>query len=393
MADTNKAPKEIVQDDRPGIGFKVSKFPSNVDSKDFNMSGYMTFFVYSSDYKVINGPSDTSSIDNATNTIMQNSFSAKDAATAQASMIGAANGKEVGETLGALTSAAAVGGGKGGVSLNPLNALKDLAIKGAATVAGGVVGALAGRALAREKTQCIASVTLPMPEIKFDYKQDWKLTDMPIKNVATLVNNMVESGKAAEGGMINGAWEGAKTMANDVVNYLPFLVSGDVGGENGGKDFGFAGSQYAMRDITGMVPNPHKTMVYNGPSGTRIFTFTYKLSPSNESEAASIAQIIKTFKSYSAPMLHRSKMLYQYPAEFKIVSYAYDGSKWRINSNIPKIAPSVLTNVNVTYLEAGTGYAMIQSSNGGLPVPAIINLTLSFQELYPLTRDDINAGF
>lgn len=110
--------------------------------------------------------------------------------------------------------------------------------------------------------------------------------------------------------------------------------------------------------------------------GRRDYTFNFKFAPKNEKESAVVDDIIETFRYYSLPEVHSSRMFYILPGEFNI-EFIY-GSK--INPKIPRIATSACTSVNVNYSPTGVWATMPDGS------PVYKTMSVSFTELELIDR-------
>jgi hypothetical protein len=83
------------------------------------------------------------------------------------------------------------------------------------------------------------------------------------------------------------------------------------------------------------------------------------------------------------PELSAGNLFFIYPAEFQIVYY-FKGVE---NTYFQKIAPSALTNLDVTYGGAGG----MSSFHDGTPTE--VNLKLDFQELETITKEKVQLGY
>ena len=121
--------------------------------------------------------------------------------------------------------------------------------------------------------------------------------------------------------------------------------------------------------------NPRKEVMF-GSFGFRKQSFNYVFAPKDQEESEMVRSIIETFRYYALPEIIEAKMFYLFPAEFE-VSFML-GQK--DNPHIPRMATSVLQNVNVNY----TPNSMWASLPNGAPLS--LSLTLDFIELELIDR-------
>ena len=77
------------------------------------------------------------------------------------------------------------------------------------------------------------------------------------------------------------------------------------------------------------------------------------------------------------------------PPNWFSIEYMIDGKS---TEYLNKIKPSVCTGCDVSY--GGNGqFAMFQSDKGETPAPALINLTLTFQEVQVVSKVDAQEGY
>jgi hypothetical protein len=152
--------------------------------------------------------------------------------------------------------------------------------------------------------------------------------------------------------------------------------------EIGGKLLGAALSnpeniKQAALKAAGIQIDPHFTLFFTGVT-PRTFTFDFKLSPRNQIEAQTIANIIRMFKLYSAPEANASTTRYWgYPNYFEIEYW-----NWAQTHRIKSCA---LTNITVNY----TGHGDNHTFKDGYPIQT--DLSLTFRESSLLTREDFLA--
>ena len=101
--------------------------------------------------------------------------------------------------------------------------------------------------------------------------------------------------------------------------------------------------------------------------------------PCSARESDEVIAIIKYFRTRMYPTLAANDLMYNFPEVFTIGFHDIDG--------IPKIAESALANASTNYNPNSMSYF----KRGNRPVE--ITMTLSFQELMPLSAKNIKDGF
>jgi hypothetical protein len=143
-----------------------------------------------------------------------------------------------------------------------------------------------------------------------------------------------------------------------------------------------------VQSATRTAVNPKKDLLFNSIN-RREFTFAYTFAPKSEAESRMVADIIQSFRLFSAPEVIKGTMefLYTYPAEFDIeYGFIKDGVENQ-NQFLNKISSCVLKSVQVDYSPNGS----FQTLENGEPVQ--VNMTLHFEEIETLHRDRIAAGY
>jgi len=131
----------------------------------------------------------------------------------------------------------------------------------------------------------------------------------------------------------------------------------------------------------GKVVNTRTELIFDNID-RRTFTFDFKMIPRTATEAESIRDIVKKFRSNMSPNFDStsgSNRTMIVPSTFEIEFKPNDGEY------LPKIGRSVCTSCNVTY-----GGARPQFYEGGSPVET--SMTLTFQELEMVTSTRIENG-
>ena len=145
-----------------------------------------------------------------------------------------------------------------------------------------------------------------------------------------------------------------------------------------------AGAAARARSLT--APNPNTRALFKQVS-LRQFQFTFKLIPTSVSEATSVPEIIKYFRTemYPENLTYGDLALgYKFPNKFKI-EFQTGGS-------------NIVTRISDCYLEAfQTNYnpsnaAFLQSGSGSAHFSET-DISLTFMEARTLSKTDIQQGF
>lgn len=162
-----------------------------------------------------------------------------------------------------------------------------------------------------------------------------------------------------------------------------------IGGALGA--LGSAQTGQALIAATGRVQNPMLEMVYKSPN-FRTFQFDFIFYPRDEREALEVQRILERFRFHQAPeLLKNAGGFLVPPSEFDIKFY-YAGAE---NSNIPQIATCVLTTIDIDYAPNGFAAYEVPGENspnlGRTGMPVSIKMTLQFQEMTYLTKQDFTS--
>jgi len=145
---------------------------------------------------------------------------------------------------------------------------------------------------------------------------------------------------------------------------------------------GAAGGKYAKGAIAGagIAVNPYMAVMYNSPQ-FRTHQFSWKLIAKSKKESDAIKDIIFAFKFHAAPgTAQLSPNFFAYPQQFDIDLH--------YENYLFNIAPSVLTNIEVSY--HGEGYPAYHDIGGGEDkAPVSITLQCTFQETSIVTKETI----
>jgi hypothetical protein len=130
-----------------------------------------------------------------------------------------------------------------------------------------------------------------------------------------------------------------------------------------------------LQESAGIAVDPQFILLFTGVQA-RTFTFDFKMSPRNASEAQMISRIVRIFKQYAAPSAQEADgyRMWELPALFHI-------EYWNV-SQTHRIKPCALTGIAVNYTGSGTNHTFYD----GYPIQT--DLTLTFTESSLLTRQD-----
>ena len=186
-----------------------------------------------------------------------------------------------------------------------------------------------------------------------------------IKNVAsTAAGPATQLGVAALGGLVGGA---------------PGAVVAGTGASSAAVAVEAIRSK-RMQSIT----NPQEFMLFKAP-GVRQFSFTFNMIPRSARESDEVIDIIQYFRERMYPTLTANDLMYNFPEVFTINFKRGTGNK-RLEG-VPRIAEAALSNATTSFNPNSMSYF----KRGNRPVE--VGLTLSFQELMPLSQKNIKDGF
>ena len=182
-----------------------------------------------------------------------------------------------------------------------------------------------------------------------------EILDIAKQNIAGVAATTAAAAGAVGGGIGGGALAG-------------LLTSSALGGE----------IQNRVSRREGKTQNPREYLMFQSPE-MRSFSFAFSMIPQNETEANDAIRIVRFFRRASYPELSANGFAYLFPDLFKI--------SFGNNDSMIKIPEVACTGVEVTYNSNTQSYF----TRGNIPVQ--IDLSVSFQELKAITRDDIDEGF
>ena len=147
------------------------------------------------------------------------------------------------------------------------------------------------------------------------------------------------------------------------------------------------GSSALIAINRGKVLAPRMELMFEG-IGKRSFTYSFTFTPSSETEANMVFDIIKTFRFHAASEYTDSLGFeLAIPDQFEIEYYTKSSTP---NGYLHKIGTCVLESVDVTY--GGEKMTWHETSPKGA-APTKTTMVLSFKELQVITKDQIEEGF
>ena len=223
------------------------------------------------------------------------------------------------------------------------------------------------------------AIALYMPDtLLFNYSQSYD----QISPGKELVAQVAGAGRAAIEAYEQGGVSGA---AGSVLKSGAEAATQAVVGA-AGQALGSQGSAQVALAALGRVQNPMLEMIYQSPN-FRTFQFDFLFYPRDEREAIEVQRILERFRFHQAPERLEGGFLIP-PAEFDIKFY-YRGEE---NNNIPQISTCVLTTIDMNYAPNGWSAYEVPGENnpslGRTGMPVAIQLTLQFQEVTYLTKED-----
>jgi hypothetical protein len=234
------------------------------------------------------------------------------------------------------------------------------------------------------------AIALYMPDtLNYSYTQSY--TDLNLGNelggkVLAAGSSIIDAFKGGEGAA-GTAGAVAKSAAKSAALEAGSAIAGAVGSVAGAGT-----AQLGFQAATGTVRNPMLEMVYSSP-GFRSFQFEFTFYPRDEREALEVQRIIERFRFHQAPeLVSGAEGFLIPPSEFDIKFY-YAGS---MNPNIPALATTVLTQIDVNYTPNGWTAYEVPGENkpalGRTGMPVAIQLALQFKETTFLTKDDFKGS-
>jgi len=144
---------------------------------------------------------------------------------------------------------------------------------------------------------------------------------------------------------------------------------------------GIGGLGTASELKSGLIVNPYTATTFEGVN-VRSFEFAFKLVPTSAAESITAHDIENAFRKYMYPKDIGAGSL-EYPPTFRIKFMAGG----RVNKYMPRIIDTYLTGMTASYNATGNSFHQNDGKLGAAPVE--VDLTLSFQEVRAITRDDL----
>jgi hypothetical protein len=232
----------------------------------------------------------------------------------------------------------------------------------------------------------LATIILPMPaNIQDNSAADWTTGTMnPITaDLANAANSAVLSGNPIASLM--------QSLKNAGANI------GDAVGSGEGQQALAAGAAVAaiqsaigqgdinsiLSRATGQVFNQNVELLFNGVTMRPAFQFSFDLVPRSEEESLMIKRIIRTFKINMTPQKGKPNvtgggLFIKAPNVFRL-EYMSGGKQ---HPFLHRFKPCALTQMSVNY-NGSSQYATYPDAT-----PVHMNLSLQFQELSPIYRED-----
>ena len=229
------------------------------------------------------------------------------------------------------------------------------------------------------------TVILPIPEgIQDSNSAGWGEGNMgPIQAATMGVAAEIIAGKGVDGavGAVKNVFDkslNAATTGTTQKMIQTFFASQATKALTGGGDFNQSFSR-----STGAVFNSNTELLFNGVSLRPGFSFSFDMVPRSRKESDQIKDIIRFFKSESAAQKgaaagDASGLFLKSPSVFQLKYMS--GGKPHPFLNQFKIC--ALNAMSVNYTASGT-YATYSDAT-----PVHMNMTLTFQELTPIYRED-----
>ena len=265
----------------------------------------------------------------------------------------------------------------------------------------------------------IVALYLPPDALKTSYQQQYG--DVDAGAMAIAMNKVgVDQAAGLAGAAMN--MEG-KDMFSQLKNILSeSAVGGSLASAAVKETIGRAGNLPVVQLLqrkAGIIMNPHKAVIYQGPGGFRTFDYSFTMSPQSQKEAEQVYNIVKFFKYHMHPGIATvatstttSEELYgprivtttkrrakvtaggnmdtsaalTYPEEFEIQMNVQTkkGSK----NTLFRINKCFLQNLSVDYSTSG-GPAFFQEDGE----PVTTTMALSFKETKLITKESIEVGY
>ena len=229
----------------------------------------------------------------------------------------------------------------------------------------------------RQYTELTGSVTLPIQSgISDSNLVKWGPDELNAiqASLAGSALNLMNSDNPDEfvgkfGGMLQDA---QKAVFKDGGPFKPAILAA-LAGEA-------VGIQGLVSRATGTVLNPNLELLFQGPQ-LRPFTFQFRLSPREATEATEVKKIIRFFKQAMSVKTVKTNAFLKTPHVFDIV---YQTNGGNIHQSLNRIKTCALLGCDVDYTPDGT----YSTFNDPEKTMTSYNLTLRFNELEPIFDKD-----
>jgi len=232
----------------------------------------------------------------------------------------------------------------------------------------------------------LTTITLPIPANLIDANPvNW--TDEGLNPLqaygATAIGGILNSGN-----IINGVGAEAGRAANTLRNNsgaAKTILNNEIIKQILGVN--------TLTRTTGAIVNPNTELLFKGPS-LRSFTFSFKMTPRNQKEAASIKKIVRTLKQgasvkrgirgifLSSPNVFRVKFYYSKPVLDKDTGEVRGQKGEYPHPYLPVLKVCALQNISVNYMPDGS---YMTYGDGSM---VAYDMTLTFAEISPIFDDD-----
>jgi len=145
------------------------------------------------------------------------------------------------------------------------------------------------------------------------------------------------------------------------------------------------GLQGLLSRTSGAILNPNMELLFNAPS-LRPFTFTFRLSPRDSTEATQVRNIIRFFKQGMSVKTTETSVFLKAPNVFDIryMSYDKEGNEIKDHPSLNRIKTCALTACDVNYTPDGT----YMTFNDEKRTMTSYEMSLRFTELDPVYDSD-----
>ena len=230
----------------------------------------------------------------------------------------------------------------------------------------------------RQQLDTVGTIALPIqPSISDSNNVDWnglRINPLEMELSSGSLNIMSQQGQK----YVNGLIDRLESMGADpnTLKAAKLYFAQKAAGVNG-----------LLSRFGGGIVNPNLELLFQGPT-LRPFTFTFRLSPRDETEATQVRSIIRVFKEAMAVKTASQQFFLAAPDVFDI-RYCQRGDTTRYHPSLNEIKTCALKSCNVDYTPDGS-YMTFNDENNTM---VSYNLTLQFQELEPVTSKDYDKNY